>query len=92
MKCPTRAPSRETVERVAAAVAVSAGLSLADVVGASRKRPHARARRDAIRQIISETGCSIKGLARVWGCDRRSIQRGLELAPREMPLAVGATQ
>jgi hypothetical protein len=35
------------------------------------------ARRECYRRVIDQTGCSVKGLAKVWGCDHQSIRRAL---------------
>lgn len=70
-------PSKEDVERIASRVASEAGLRLSDLTRLNGSRHVTHTRRAAWRAIIDETRCSIKGLAIVWGCDRRGIQRAM---------------
>lgn len=66
-----RRPDRATVERVIAAAQVG---HIPDVV-TSRDRLSTVKRRSAWAQILAETGCSVAGLADVWGCYRQAIHR-----------------
>ncbi len=68
-------PDPETVWRIIESVAGEYGLAVADVHGASHAKPKLKARKEAWRRIIRQTGCSMNGLATVWGCDRKSLWR-----------------
>lgn len=56
------------------------------VLGACMRQEAVRARYRAFIRIMDESGCSILGLAKVWGADRRSIQRAVMLAARDARL------
>lgn len=65
-----RRPDRAVVERVIGELE-RGGKSIL----AARDRNSTRLRRQAWAQILAETGCSVAGLADVWGCDRQAIHR-----------------
>jgi hypothetical protein len=67
-------PSASTVEACVQKAASAAGLAPVEVIGASRERRASAARRAAWATLL-RAGYSISGIATVWGCDRRSIQR-----------------
>lgn len=69
-------PERAFVERVVMGLAVERELS-ASAVLAGRRREDISARHEAWRRILRQSGCSINGLAEVWGCDRQAIWRPL---------------
>lgn len=75
-----RRPPRTLVECIAAQEGQRAGLPVATVLGASHAWPAVAARRAAWRRLIHDHGCSINGVATVWGCERRDIQRALKAA------------
>lgn len=77
---PTRHPSRAHVEWVVADEADRAGEPAEAVMGACMLAELVRVRYRAIIRILSESGCSILGLSKVWGVDRKSIQRAIMLA------------
>ena len=56
------------------------GADLTDVLGSSTAQLPFRARKLAWRGIVDETGCSIRGLALVWGCDHKAIDRALKVS------------
>lgn len=72
---PKRWPTRAELERIAAQVAADAGLTAADVLGARTSNACTAARSRFVYLALRDTGCSILGLATVWGVDRRSIQK-----------------
>lgn len=74
---PTRHPSRAHVEWVVRDEADRAGEHPGLVFGVCMKPELVAARYRAIVRIIAESGCSILGLSKVWGVDRKSIQRAL---------------
>lgn len=80
---PTRHPSRAHVEWVVRDEADRAGEPPEMVFADSMLAAIVRVRYRAIVRILSESGCSILGLAKVWGVDRRSIQRALKLAKHD---------
>jgi hypothetical protein len=73
-----RIPKRELVEQIAMEEAQKAGLDPVTVLGASPREDLYAVRQRAWLRLLDETGCSILGLATVWGCDRKSIQRTLK--------------
>lgn len=77
-------PDRATVERIAAEEAREATCSIDAVLGMSRQGRAVRARRMAFNRILRETGCSVDGLAEVWGCYAYSIRATISppVAPR----------
>lgn len=70
-------PSREAVERIAASVARRAGLPTNSLFFKMYEGAVVRARQTAFRRILRETGCSMNGLADVWGCDLKCVQRAV---------------
>jgi hypothetical protein len=70
-------PERALVERVAKEEALAAHIAPLAVLGMSRDGRAVRARRLAWRRILRETGCSIMGLAEIWGCYDNSIRVAL---------------
>ena len=68
-------PTRKTVERIVEEEARQARVRFDDVLGARRAGGAAQARRNAIRRIMRETGCTAYGLAAVWGCNIDTIRR-----------------
>lgn len=79
-------PPRAVVERIAGEEAYETLVSLGAVLGMSRDGRAAAARRRAFRRILRETGCSVEGLAHVWGCHPNSITSALrkERPPRQV--------
>ena len=67
-------PDREFVQGIVEIEAWRHGVDTATVY-ASRSPASKAARRRAWRRILDETGCSINGLATVWGIDRQAIWR-----------------
>lgn len=70
-------PDRAVVERIAAEEATAAQVALSLVVGMSREPKAIRARQRAMVRVLKETGCSIDGLASVWGCYPESVRIAL---------------
>lgn len=70
-------PGRDLVLRVAQGVADEMRIPVSGPLGPSARRADVAARREAWRRILRQTGCSINGLAEVWGCDRQAIWRPL---------------
>ena len=73
-------PERTDVERIIRSVARSAGVPWPNLIHITHDRETVRLRARAFVRIMRETGCSISGLAQVWGCDRKSIQRAVQKA------------
>lgn len=65
-------PDRTLVERIAREEAAAAGVSFTSVLEA-RSALAVCARRRALRRIKRETGCSLFGLAAVFGCDHGAV-------------------
>lgn len=78
-----RHPTREHIAWVVNDEAEREGESPSEVLGSCMRADLVRARYRAILRILDESGCSILGLSRVWGLDRRSIQRAIMLAARD---------
>lgn len=74
-----RRPARFVVERIIASVGAGRDITVA------RDRASTRLRRQAWAQILAETGCSVSGLADVWGCDRQAIHRTQSRDRRDLP-------
>lgn len=74
---PARRPDRTVVERVAGAIAVEYGVEVVALFGMDQKPAAVAARRECYRRVIELTGCSMKGLAKVWGCDDQTIRKSL---------------
>ncbi len=73
-------PERAVVERVIRSVARSAGVPWANLIHVMHDRELVALRERAWLRIMRETGCSVTGLAEVWGCDRKSVQRAIHKA------------
>ena len=85
-----RRPTWAAVIRAAEAVSNTNRLTR-DQILYGRSFADCRARRAVMRKVIADTGCSINGLADVWGLDRRIIQRALrEDADAKVQLKVAA--
>jgi hypothetical protein len=75
-------PDRAFVEKVAREEAAAAAAGLDAVLHMSRAGNATSARHHkAFRRIIRETGCSVEGLAEVWGCYAESIKHALRTDP-----------
>lgn len=72
-------PSRATIERIAAEVAQRRNLEPWEVLCAMGRADVVAARREALAQIIRETGVSKKVLAILWGVDRGEVYRAVRL-------------
>lgn len=80
----TKYPDRAVVERIVREEAIAGRAKVADVLNASNRVAAKRARTRAIVRIMTETGCSHRGLEKVWGASlkrvaRRSVHRDTEL-------------
>lgn len=75
MSRPAKRPPGAVVRQVVAEEAFRAGLLSKQILGRAPK--FAGPRRTAMRRIITETGCSRQGLAQVWGCDRRAVEKSM---------------
>lgn len=71
-----RRPDRAVVEAVLDREAFAARICRRDVIEGQSAAP-TRVRRRVWQQVILQTGCSMSGLADVWGCDRQAVRRGL---------------
>ncbi len=86
---PIKYPDRATVLRIVGEEAQAHSARIADVLGASNKARAKRARTAAVMRIMSETGCSHRGLEKIWGASlkrlaRRNVRReSLEVATME---------
>lgn len=74
---PARRPDRGVVERVAVAVATEHGVDLEKITLMAQTPAAVAARRECYRRVLDQTGCSVKGLAYVWGCDHQTIRKSL---------------
>lgn len=72
-------PPKAVVLKIATQEAEAIGASTSDVLSMSRKAKAHRARLTAWRRILAETGCTVGGLAAVWGCDRQAIRAAISL-------------
>lgn len=70
-------PGADVVRRVIAEEAFSHGVSETHVIGRSRRKKAEAARRRAINRIMRETGCSERGLAKVWGISTGTVRRAI---------------
>lgn len=68
-------PCRQLVLAMAEASAFRHGAAVGDVLGGCHRPVSTRARHEAWAAILAATGCSMNGLANVWGCDRQAIRR-----------------
>lgn len=68
-------PDRALVLRVAEEESAATGAKLANVLGMATDGYSKLARRRAMVRIVRETGCTLGGLAVVWGCDRQVVAR-----------------
>lgn len=71
------APPHDLVLSIAAEEAERVGSTLGEVLGVGRTRVAIRGRKRAWRRLVLEERYTIVGVARVWGCHRRGIQRAL---------------
>lgn len=78
-----RKPDRAVVIRIIAEEAAKHLVSADAVAGCSRLRRAEVARNIAIRRILAETGCSERGLAKVWGLEPGTVRlaKHRELTP-----------
>ena len=74
---PNNRPPHDVVERIAAEEAAEAGTRLGDVLSMRLYGRAKQARTRAWKRILRETGCSVSGLADVWGCDRQAIEKAI---------------
>ena len=74
MSAPSNRPPRQFVKDIIEVEAWRHGVDVASVY-ASRAAASKLARRRSWTRILDETGCSINGLATVWGIDRQAIWR-----------------
>ena len=74
---PNNRPPHDVVERIATEEAAEAGARLGDVLSMRLDGRAKLARRRAWKRILRETGCSVSGLADVWGCDRQAIEKAI---------------
>jgi hypothetical protein len=79
-------PTREQVEQAAIAAANAAGVSADAVLGPARHRHIVRARKATWLDLMGR-GYSLVGIALVWGCDRKSLQRVRDEAAFAMKIA-----
>ncbi len=70
-------PDRRLVQRVAERMARRYKVSLTDMYGMNLRVAVKLANRQAWRVILRATGCTVGGLAHVWGCHRQSIHNSL---------------
>jgi len=82
-------PSRETIERIAAEVAVRHNLETWEVLCAMGRAVAVAARRETLALIIAETGVSKKVLANIWGVDRGEVYRAVRLYPQAKTVSCG---
>lgn len=66
-------PDRATVERIVLEESAAACAHRMEVLSMARLPNAIKARRAAFTRILRETGCSVEGLAQVWGCWPGSI-------------------
>ncbi len=72
---PKNHPDQARVVQIATEEAAREGVTFAEVMGPGLQRAPVRARKAAWLRILRETGCSMTGLAKVWGCGHYSILR-----------------
>lgn len=75
----SEAPARKEVERILAEVADMERIGCREVLF-GRTRKHASVRHQVWRRVVEETGCSIHGLAVVWGADNSTVRTGIKRA------------
>lgn len=76
-----RLPDAAVVERIAQEEADKVGVPVIQVLAMHRRKLAVIARANAYRRILRETGCSLRGLAAAWGCDRVGIRYALKHWP-----------
>ena len=75
-------PSPEDVERIVREEASARQVSFDEVIGRGARAKAVDARRSAVQRILAETGCSARGVARVWGMSNKAADnhaRALEI-------------
>ena len=89
-----RRPDRRLVQRVAERMADRYKVSLTDMYGMSLRGAVKLANRHAWRVILRASGCTVNGLATVWGCHSQSIHNSLRrtIAPELGAAAVARAQ
>lgn len=87
-------PDRRLVQRVAERMARRYKVSLTDMYSMNLRVAVKLANRQAWRVILRATGCTVGGLAHVWGCHRQSIHNSLRrtIAPDLKAVAVARAQ
>lgn len=87
-------PDRRLVQRVAERMARRYKVSLTDMYGMNLRVAVKLANRQAWRVILRATGCTVGGLAHVWGCHRQSIHNSLRrtIEPDLKAVAVARAQ
>ncbi len=70
-------PSKHDVKRIAAIVARNARIPADNLFVKLYERRIVKARERAFLRILKETGCSMNGLADVWGCDASAVRRAV---------------
>jgi hypothetical protein len=70
-----REPDRTVVRRIVAEEAAAAGVTEHDVLCDTRKHKAVLARYRAVARIAHETGCSARGLAKVWGMSEGAAKK-----------------
>lgn len=70
-------PARDLVTSVVASVAAERGVDPDKITFMVQAPEAVAARRECYRRVIAQSGCSVKGLAHVWGCDHQTIRKSL---------------
>lgn len=87
MAKPFRTPDRADLERILRDEAKAHRISFDTILGTSMRARVVKARRSAICRALAETGCSERGLARVWGLDPSTVSRAARSAGSPRALA-----
>jgi hypothetical protein len=83
-------PSRATVERILAEEAKRARLKVDAILAPGKPCARVlRAKRAAIRRIVAETGCSARGLAKVWGLCPETVREAMGPTPPPQRIHAG---
>jgi hypothetical protein len=82
MGVPARRPDHRLVRAVIAHISCRTGVS-EEAVLSSRAAKAKAARHRAWRLIVRVSGCSMLGLADVWGCNRDAVERTFRNKPRK---------
>lgn len=82
----TRQPNRALVSRIQAEEAEKLGVPLNDIFNLKRRNARITlARRRCWRRVLELTGCSVNGLATVWGCTANAISFAMKHGAMELP-------